>query len=227
MRTASLVLLNKPFQVLCQFRKNDDRATLADFVSDASLRIAGRLDYDSEGLVVLTSDGQLAHRIAHPDFYKEKTYLVQVEGEITPEALKQLASGVDLKDGRTRPASVCRTDAPDIWPRVPPIRERRHIPVSWLKITISEGKNRQVRRMTAAVGFPTLRLIRWSVGDWTLDGLSPGETRVTETEVPVINDRPKKTGDKHRLSGSKRQIRPSSDPRQRHNRSRHNRSRTD
>ncbi|WP_288992750.1 pseudouridine synthase, partial [uncultured Marinobacter sp.] len=146
---------------------------------------AGRLDYDSEGLLLLTDNGQLQHRIASPRLKMPKTYWVQVEGEISEAALKKLREGVELKDGKTRPAEVTTMAPPEIWPRNPPVRHRASIPTSWIRIIITEGKNRQVRRMTAAVGFPTLRLIRYGIGDWTLDGLAPGEYRTTTVHAPA------------------------------------------
>jgi len=171
-----VVLLNKPFGVLCQFTDRQGRATLADFVELPNVYPAGRLDRDSEGLVVLTDDGRMQHAIAHPNKKLEKTYWVQVEGTVTDEALEQLRNGLVLKDGRTKPARASRMEPPEVWPRDPPIRERKHIPTTWLSLGLKEGKNRQVRRMTAAVGFPTLRLIRYAVGSWSLDrgdGLLP------------------------------------------------------
>jgi 23S rRNA pseudouridine2457 synthase len=173
---ARLVIFNKPFQVLSQFRESGNRQTLADFINDSSLRIAGRLDYDSEGLLLLSDDGRLVQRISNPRFKLEKTYWAQVEGEPTVDALEQLRSGVILKDGKTRPAKARLIDEPaNLWPRNPPIRYRANIPTSWLELTISEGRNRQVRRMTAAVNFPTLRLVRARVGEWSLGELKPGE----------------------------------------------------
>ena len=177
---AGVILLNKPYGVLSQFtdeRHGEPRPTLADFVDAPGFYPAGRLDFDSEGLMVLTDDGRLQARIANPRFKLAKTYLVQVEGEPPEEALAQLRRGVLLKDGPTLPAKVERIDDPALWPRNPPIRVRKSIPDSWLRLTIHEGRNRQVRRMTAAVGHPTLRLVRWAVGDWSLDGLAPGEWR--------------------------------------------------
>jgi 23S rRNA pseudouridine2457 synthase len=175
---ARLLLFNKPFGVLSQFTDRGSpttRATLSDFITAKGVYPAGRLDRDSEGLLLLTDDGRLQARIADPRFKLPKTYLVQVEGDPREEQLEPLRKGVRLKDGMTRPAEVARIDAPDLWPRDPPIRERKSIPDCWLQITIREGRNRQVRRMTAAVGLPTLRLVRWSIGDWTLAGLAPGQ----------------------------------------------------
>ena len=175
---SKIVLLNKPFRVLSQFRDHEDKLTLAKYVQDKSLRVAGRLDYDSEGLLLLSNDGHLIQKITHPNFKEPKTYQVQVEGEITDDALEQLSKGVQLKDGLTRPSQAQRIDEPEqLWPRDPPVRFRANIPTKWIELTITEGRNRQVRRMTAAVGFPTLRLVRQSVGDWTLDKLQPGEQR--------------------------------------------------
>jgi 23S rRNA pseudouridine2457 synthase len=172
------VLLNKPYGVLCQFTSTDGRPTLADYVDRPGIYPAGRLDADSEGLVVLTGDGALQARIANPRSKLPKTYWVEVEGEPTPEALATLARGVALRDGPTLPARVRRLHPPPpLWPRDPPIRVRRAIPTAWLEITLVEGRNRQVRRMTAAVGLPTLRLVRQAVGDWALGSLLPGAWR--------------------------------------------------
>ena len=175
-----LILLNKPYLVLCQFTDAEGRPTLADYLPLPDVYPAGRLDYDSEGLVLLTDHGPLQHQIADPRHKLPKTYWVQVEGEPTAEVLQRLRRGVPLKDGLTLPAQAEVIAAPDVWPRTPPIRERQSIPTTWLRLTITEGRNRQVRRMTAAVGYPTLRLIRWAVGPWTLDGLAPGEWRAVE-----------------------------------------------
>lgn len=173
---ARVVLFNKPFQVLSQFRESGDRLTLSNFFDDPALRVAGRLDYDSEGLLLLSDDGRLVQKISNPRFKLEKTYWAQVEGEPSANALEQLCNGVVLKDGKTRPAKVTLIDEPaSIWPRDPPIRYRASIPTSWLELTIGEGRNRQVRRMTAAVNFPTLRLIRARVGEWPLGDLQAGE----------------------------------------------------
>lgn len=177
-----ILLLNKPYNVLCQFTDSEGRPTLADYLGEKGLYPAGRLDRDSEGLVVLTDNGQLQHCIAHPAAKLEKGYWVQVEGLIDERALQQLREGVVLKDGPTRPARAEPLQEPDVWERNPPIRYRAAIPDSWLRLNISEGRNRQVRRMTAAVGFPTLRLIRWAVGQWDLSGLQPGQWRELSTE---------------------------------------------
>ena len=176
-----LVLFNKPYNVLSQFtdRGSDGaRATLSDHIDLPGVYPAGRLDRDSEGLLLLTDDGRLQARIADPKFKLPKTYWVQVEGEPDDAALAQLRGGVMLNDGPTRPAEVEAIDQPVVWPRDPPIRVRRNIPDRWLRLTIREGRNRQVRRMTAAVGHPTLRLVRWSIGDWTLADLAPGQWRM-------------------------------------------------
>lgn len=171
-----LICLNKPYDVLCQFTDGEGRATLADFVDVKGVYPAGRLDRDSEGLVILTDDGRLQAQIADPKHKMAKTYLAQVEGMPSPDQIGQLASGVMLKDGPTLPARARQIDAPDwLWPRIPPIRERKTVPDAWIELTLREGRNRQVRRMCAAVGLPCLRLIRWQVGDWTLDGLAPGD----------------------------------------------------
>ena len=172
---STTLLFNKPFNVLCQFRDAQGRACLGDFIDVSGVYAAGRLDRDSEGLLVLTNDGALNHKITDPAHKMSKTYWVQVEGEVTDNAIAHLCRGVELKDGMTRPAKVKRIDEPNLWPRNPPVRYRKHIPTSWLSITITEGKNRQVRRMTAHVGFPTLRLIRYRIGNWTIDGIDNGK----------------------------------------------------
>ncbi|MBV1786597.1 pseudouridine synthase [Marinobacterium sp. D7] len=180
-----ILLFNKPFNVLSQFTDNDDRPTLSDYVAVPGVYAAGRLDFDSEGLLILTDDGALQHRLADPKFKLEKTYWAQVEGEITEQALEQLRRGIQLKDGPTRPAKAKHLATPEIWPRTPPIRQRANQATSWLELKISEGRNRQVRRMTAAVGFPTLRLIRVAIGQWTIEGLAPGEYRTEQVNLPV------------------------------------------
>jgi 23S rRNA pseudouridine2457 synthase len=175
---ARLILFNKPFGVLSQFTDRGSetaRSTLSDFITIKGVYPAGRLDRDSEGLLLLCDDGRLQARIADPRFKLPKTYLVQVEGNPQEQDLESLRTGVRLKDGMTLPAQVEAIDAPDLWPRDPPIRQRKAIPDSWLTITIREGRNRQVRRMTAAVGLPTLRLVRWSIGDWSVAGIAPGQ----------------------------------------------------
>jgi len=173
-----LILFNKPMNVLSQSTDRGSpttRATLSDFIDVPGVYPAGRLDRDSEGLLLLTDDGKLQARIADPRFKLPKTYLVQVEGEPDETALKKLRKGVELKDGLTRPALAEIIADPHLWPRDPPVRFRKTVPDTWLRLTIAEGRNRQVRRMTAAVGHPTLRLVRWSIGDWSLDGLEPGK----------------------------------------------------
>ena len=171
-----LILLNKPFKVLSQFRDADGRATLGDYVDVPGVYPAGRLDSDSEGLLLLTDDGPLQARISQPKSGTRKTYWAQVEGTPSQEQLDRLVSGVTLKDGSARAVSARQIAEPaDLWPRDPPIRYRASIPDNWIEIVLTEGRNRQVRRMTAAVGLPTLRLIRYSVGDWNVAGLQPGE----------------------------------------------------
>ncbi|MFZ1469826.1 MAG: pseudouridine synthase [Paracoccaceae bacterium] len=170
-----LIVLNKPYDMLCQFTDSQGRATLADVVPVKGVYPAGRLDRDSEGLVLLTDDGRLQSQIADPRHKMEKTYLAQVEGVVDETALQALRRGVTLKDGPTLPAHASAVAAPDwLWPRIPPIRVRQTVPDGWIQLTLREGRNRQVRRMCAAVGLPCLRLIRARVGDWTIDGLSPG-----------------------------------------------------
>ncbi|MBA4767874.1 MAG: pseudouridine synthase [Porphyrobacter sp.] len=177
---ARLLLFNKPFGVLSQFTDKGSpttRATLSDFIATKGVYPAGRLDRDSEGLLLLTDDGRLQARIADPRFKLPKTYLVQVEGDPAETDLEPLRKGVRLNDGMTLPAEATRIDPPALWLRDPPIRVRKSVPDCWLSLTIREGRNRQVRRMTAAVGLPTLRLVRWSIGDWTVEGIAPGEVR--------------------------------------------------
>ena len=172
-----ILLFNKPYGIICQF-SGEERATLAHYIDVKGVYPAGRLDTDSEGLLVLTDDGLLQNRISHPHHKLPKTYLAQVEGSPDAQALERLSRGVKLNDGITLPAQARAVPAPPwLWDRVPPIRFRRSIPDAWIELTLREGRNRQVRRMTAAVGHPTLRLIRWAVGDWTLAGLEPGQYR--------------------------------------------------
>ncbi|NHC60681.1 pseudouridine synthase [Paenalcaligenes suwonensis] len=176
-KSSRLVVLNKPYGVLTQFSDDQGRTTLADYVPIKDVYPAGRLDRDSEGLLLLTNDGRLQAQIAEPRYKTSKTYWAQVEGAATEQQLQQLRQGVLLKDGMTLPAEAELLGEPELWLRDPPIRYRASIPTSWISLTISEGKNRQVRRMTAAVGLPTLRLVRVRVGQWQLDGLQPGEWR--------------------------------------------------
>ncbi|MFK4793620.1 pseudouridine synthase [Sphingobium sp. ZW T5_29] len=173
-----LILFNKPYGVMSQFtdvRSETVRPTLSAFIDVPGVYPAGRLDLDSEGLLLLTDDGRLQSRIADPKYKTPKTYLVQVEGDPQESALEQLRRGVRLKDGMTLPAQAKRIDPPDLWPRDPPVRFRKSVPDCWIELTIREGRNRQVRRMTAAVGHPTLRLVRWRIGDWSIEGMQPGE----------------------------------------------------
>lgn len=182
---SKVILLNKPYGVLSQFTDSSGRPTLADLIDTPGVYPAGRLDFDSEGLLLLTDDGRLQQQISHPRQKLPKTYWVQVEGQIDDEALARLRTGVELKDGGTAPAKASRLATPATWPRNPPVRERKSVPTSWLQLTITEGRNRQVRRMTAAVGFPTLRLIRVAIGNWRLGHLKPGEFSVTEVHSPT------------------------------------------
>jgi len=176
-----IVLFNKPYNVLCQFTDKDGRRNLSDYMTIPGIYPAGRLDRDSEGLVLLTDDGKTQHKIASPQHKLWKTYLVQVDGEFNEHAQMQLINGIKLKDGQTRPARVKRVPTPqNIWPRDPPVRYRAKIPTSWIEIAIREGKNRQIRRMTAAVGYPALRLIRISIGLHVIDDLLPGQYQIAE-----------------------------------------------
>jgi 23S rRNA pseudouridine2457 synthase len=181
---ATLLCFNKPFQVLSQFTDGEGRATLADYIDQPGVYPAGRLDYDSEGLLLLTDDGQLQARIADPAFKMQKQYWVQVEGTPSEAALQQLRQGVQLKDGPTKPAQVTIVEPHSLWPRQPPIRQRANDDTCWLDIRITEGRNRQVRRMTAHIGHPTLRLIRVAIGPWRLDKLMPGEWRQQSVHLP-------------------------------------------
>jgi 23S rRNA pseudouridine2457 synthase len=173
-----LILFTKPFNVLCQFTDKEGRKTLSDFIKVKNIYAAGRLDYDSEGLVLLTDDGKLQNKISDPENKIPKTYLVQVEGIPDESAFNKLSKGIVLKDGITKPAKVNLIDEPNIWERNPPIRKRKNIPTSWVELTIIEGRNRQVRRMTAAVGYPTLRLIRYSIGEWNINKLKNGQYKI-------------------------------------------------
>lgn len=194
-----IILFNKPFRVLSQFTDEQGRPTLANYLSAPAFRVAGRLDFDSEGLLLLTDDGALQQRIANPRHKLWKTYQVQVEGDVDDDALERLRAGLELKDGLTAPARARRIDPPALWLRAPPVRERRSVPDSWLELDIREGRNRQVRRMTAAVGYPTLRLVRIRIGDWSLAGLAPGEHR--EIDLPATA-----VGRQHRARGSRRRF---------------------
>lgn len=176
-----LILLNKPYGVISQFSEHDKHPTLAELIKDKGFYPAGRLDHDSEGLLILTDEGDVQHCLSHPKHKQAKTYWVQVEGEITETVLAKLEQGVELKDGITLPAKAKKILEPELWPRNPPVRYRAEIPTSWCELTIIEGKNRQIRRMTASVGFPTLRLVRVSIGEFTIDGLSQGESRKITT----------------------------------------------
>ncbi|ASP39766.1 pseudouridine synthase [Bacterioplanes sanyensis] len=193
---ATLICLNKPFQVLSQFTDGSDRRTLADFIDTPGVYPAGRLDYDSEGLLLLTNDGQLQARIADPAQKMQKHYWVQVEGTPSEQQLDMLRQGVTLNDGPTKPALVTIVEPPNVWPRVPPIRQRANDDTCWLDIRIKEGRNRQVRRMTAHIGHPTLRLIRYAIGPWQLGTLMPGEHAQHSVHLPA----PAKTRQSRRKS---------------------------
>ncbi len=178
---SKLLLFNKPYGVICQFSADDKHPSLTEYIPVKNVYPAGRLDHDSEGLLLLTDDGKLQHKISHPKNKIPKTYWVQVDNAISDEAIAQLRKGIPLKDGMTKPAQCKRMDEPmNLWPRNPPVRFRKNIPTSWIELTIKEGRNRQVRRMTAAVGFPTLRLIRVRIGEWEIGDLEPGKYRVSD-----------------------------------------------
>ena len=205
----NVIILNKPYLVLSQFTDKEGRPTLADYVSEKGYYPAGRLDYDSEGLILLTNDGQVQHHVASPRFKMPKTYWVQVEGIADTNQLNALRKGVQLKDGMTKAAKVSvlsdQQVADTLWARNPPIRERKNKPTSWLSITITEGRNRQVRRMTAAVNLPTLRLVRVAIGHWQLDGMQPGQWRKDQLHLPEQKPRPsttKRYGPKHSKTGA-------------------------
>lgn len=213
---SNIIVFNKPFKVLCQFTDQEQRVTLADFIADKGYYPAGRLDYDSEGLMLLTNDGQAQHHIANPRHKMPKTYWVQVEGTVEESQLAKLRKGVELKDGCTKPAQVNLLNETEVenklWDRVPPIRERKNSPTAWLSITITEGRNRQVRRMTAAVDLPTLRLVRVAIGHWKLDGLKPGRSRKDQINLPTSATKPvtKKTApSRGRPAANKNGKRPS------------------
>lgn len=205
-----LILFNKPYNVLTQFTDSDNRQTLADYISIKAIYPAGRLDRDSEGLVLLTDDGKLQAKISNPTFNKPKVYWVQVDGEITNAAIEQLTQGIELKDGLTKPAKAKLIAEPNLWDRNPPVRYRKALPTSWLELTITEGRNRQVRRMTAAVGFPTLRLVRHRIGEWTVTDIAPGEYVELSVPSPKVEERAKKPykADRRRQNST-----PSSRPR--------------
>lgn len=206
---SSLILFNKPYGVLSQFTDDQNRPTLAQYIKLPSVYPAGRLDHDSEGLLLLTDDGQVQHHIAHPAHKLPKTYWVQVEGAPNSYALTKLRQGVELNDGITLPAEARLIPTPTLWERDPPIRSRINIPTQWVEIVISEGKNRQIRRMTAAVGHPTLRLVRVKIGNWTLEGITPGEYKATTINLPksALADTPRnrnnRPGQERKTAGDK------------------------
>jgi len=194
---SKLLLFNKPFHVLSQFTDSEARKTLSEFIQIKGVYPAGRLDYDSEGLLLLTDDGQLQAQISNPKYKLNKTYWAQVEGAATEAHCLELIQGVDLKDGPASAVSCRLMDSPSLWPRVPPIRERQNVADSWIELTINEGRNRQVRRMTAAVGLPTLRLVRAAIGDWKVTDILPGEYRSETVETPAARkSQPKRHANK-------------------------------
>lgn len=207
---ARIILLNKPFGVLTQFTDRAGRPTLSDYVDVPGVYPAGRLDFDSEGLVVLTDDGELQHRLTDPRHKLPKRYLVQVEGVAERAALERLRTGVVLRDGPTAPAQVQVIDPPALWERSPPIRTRLTIPTSWLEVVLREGRNRQVRRMTAAVGLPTLRLVRWAVGPYSVEGLAPGEWRspAENRASALLGETDEISGPRSRSRGRRQLFRP-------------------
>ncbi|WP_417527305.1 pseudouridine synthase [Marinomonas shanghaiensis] len=211
-----LIVFNKPFRVLSQFSAEGDKSTLADYIEIPEFYPAGRLDFDSEGLLLLTNQGALQHVIASPDFKLPKTYWVQVEGEITDDALIKLRQGVELKDGLTKPAQAERMTEPNIWERIPAVRYRENIPTSWLTLQIREGKNRQVRRMTAAVGFPTLRLIRYAIGPYTLENTAVGQWNYIEPTDNLLKEVTQFEEQRKRKTASPNRRRPSEKGQQRH-----------
>lgn len=207
--SSNLILFNKPFRVLSQFSVEGDKTTLAQYIDAPEFYPAGRLDFDSEGLLLLTNQGALQHVIASPDFKLPKTYWVQVEGEISDEALETLRQGVELKDGLTKPAEAERMTEPNVWERTPPVRYREAIPTSWLSLQIREGKNRQVRRMTAAVGFPTLRLIRYAIGPYTLENTGVGQWNHIEPTDNLLKEVTQFEEQRKRKTASSNRRRPS------------------
>lgn len=200
---ATLVLFNKPFGVLSQFTDDDNRPRLAQYIKLPNVYPAGRLDHDSEGLLLLTDDGDLQHQISHPAHKQPKTYWVQVEGAPNSYALTKLRLGVELNDGMTQPADVRLIPTPRLWDRVPPIRERANIPTQWLELVITEGRNRQVRRMTAAVGHPTLRLVRVKIGNWTLEGIEQGKYKIETVQLPKSANKPSASGARNKNNNFK------------------------